>query len=142
MLKTVLVQVEETALDALKATGTVLEGFVITEGQKLVAEAKQSDLGSTALNLVAALESHNGTGAEKMEMLVAAVVPAIVKFIAVGGLAGLATSVESFALEFGQSVFNDFRALMAVKATEAKASVIAAEAAARATSAQAPAASV
>ena len=112
-LKTILVTIEDTALAALKSAGTVLEGVVISDSQKLVAEVKQTDLGTTALNIISALESHTGTGAEKMEMLVADVVPALTKLVASGGLKGLVVSIESFALEFAQSAFNDFKAAIA-----------------------------
>ncbi len=109
-LKTFVVQIEDGMLDALKAAGTVLENFILGETQKLVAEVKASDLGTTALNIISALESHTGTGEEKFEMLVAAVVPALTKLVAGGGLAGLATTVEDFAIEFAQSAYNDFKA--------------------------------
>lgn len=109
-LKTVLVSIEDTALDALKAAGTVLDGFVISDGQKLVAEVKQTNLGTTALNVVSALDSKTMSGSDKMEIVVAALVPAITTLVSSGGLSGLVVTVEDFALEFAQSVFNDFKA--------------------------------
>ncbi|MGI4732274.1 MAG: hypothetical protein ACRYFW_11040 [Janthinobacterium lividum] len=65
------------------------------------------------MNIVSALESHTATGAEKMEMLIAAVTPALAKLKTSGGLSGLTTSAENFAKEFAQSVFNYFRAVAA-----------------------------
>lgn len=109
-LKTFIVQIEDAALEALKSAGTVLEAFVITESQKLVAEAKASNLGTLALNLIEVFASHDATGAQKMASVVGALVPAIETFVAGGGLKGLAVSAEDFALEFAQSAYNDFKA--------------------------------
>lgn len=39
-LKTIVLTIEEGAEDAIKAVGGVLESFVLTEAQKLVAEVK------------------------------------------------------------------------------------------------------
>ena len=107
-LKTFIVKAEETALAALKEAGTIIEHFVISEEQALVAKVKASDLGTTAMNLISAFTSHAGSGEEKMSMLIGAVMPALKKVEAVGGLEGLKTSVEDFAREFGQSAYNDF----------------------------------
>jgi hypothetical protein len=100
----------DDAIAALKAAGIAVESFVLPEGQKLVAQAKQTTLGTLALNLIQVFENHDLDGAAKMTAVVAALVQAIEKFVAGGGLPGLVTSVEDFALEFGQSVFNDFKA--------------------------------
>lgn len=109
-LKTFFVQIEEGALEALKAAGHVIEGFAIGETQQLVAQVKATDLGTTALNLVNAVSGHAASGEDKLTMVVSALVPALTKLQAAGGLGGLATSIEGFALEFAQSVYNDFKA--------------------------------
>lgn len=109
-LSTILVAVETDALDVLKAAGKAFETFIITEGQKLVAEVKQTYVGTVALNIVQALENQSLSGEEKLETVVSAVVPLITKLAASGGLSSAIASVESFALEFAQSVYNDFKA--------------------------------
>lgn len=48
-------------------------------------------------------------GSEKLETVVAALVPLITKLGASGGLSAVIASVESFAIEFAQSVFQDFK---------------------------------
>ncbi len=109
-VSTILVAIETDALDVLKAAGKAFETFIITEGQKLVAEVKQTYVGTVALNVVQALESQTMTGEQKLETVVSAVVPLITKLVASGGISGAIASVESFALEFAQSVYNDFKA--------------------------------
>ncbi len=112
-IKTFIVKAEETALAALKTAGTILEHFVVSEVQSLVAEVKTTPLGTTAMNIVSALTAHSGSGEEKMEMLIASVTPALTKLKAAGGLNSLGASIEDFAKEFGQSVYNDFKAASA-----------------------------
>ena len=114
-LKTLIVTIEEGAEDALKSIGGFLESFALGETQKLVAQVKQTDLGTTALNLIQAVNSHTGTGEEKLQMVVAALVPALTKLQNAGGLSGLVTSIEGFALEFAQSAYNDFKAILLAK---------------------------
>ena len=46
----------------------------------------------------------------KLANVVTAVTPLIEKFVAAGGISGAIASVESFAIEFAQSVYNDFKA--------------------------------
>lgn len=112
-LKTVLVTIETSALAALKEAGHIIEDFVISETQKLVALVKASDLGTKAMNIVSELESATDTGSEKMAKLIGMVAGDLADLHAAGGLAGLETSIESFAKEFGQSVYNDFKAAAA-----------------------------
>jgi hypothetical protein len=106
----ILVQLEDDVVSFLKSAGKEFVSFFLSEGQKLVAAAKQTYLGTLALNLVQTLESQALTGEQKMETVIAMITPAIQKFVASGGLPGLVTSVEDFAIEFAQSVYNDFRA--------------------------------
>lgn len=108
-LKSFFISIEDDALAAIKAAGHVFESFAVGETQKLVAEVKTTDLGTTALNLINAVNSSSTTGVDKLSMVVGALVPALTKLQAGGGLAGLATSIESFALEFAQSAYNDFK---------------------------------
>ncbi|WP_267386548.1 hypothetical protein [Sphingomonas sp. GC_Shp_3] len=112
-LKTFLIEAEDTAIAALKAAGHLIESFAVTECQKLVAQAKTLPVGTIAMNIVSALESHDASGPEKMVALIGAVTPALSILSTSDGLKGLETSVEDFAKEFGQSVFNDFRAASA-----------------------------
>ena len=71
-LKTIVLEIEETAIAAVKSLGGVVKSFVVTETQKLVAQTKATPLGTTAMNIVSALTSHTASGNEKMEMLIAA----------------------------------------------------------------------
>ena len=108
----IFAELADDVLAVLKAAGKEIETFVMSEGQKLVASVKQTGLGTTALNIISALESHTATGTEKMEMLIAALVPALNSLEANGGLKGLVTSIEDFAREFAQSAYNDFKAAL------------------------------
>ena len=68
-LKTVLVTIETSALAALRHAGHIIEDVVISIGQKLVAEVKQSDLGTRAMNLISELASTDHDGPTKMANL-------------------------------------------------------------------------
>ena len=116
-LKTVLVEIEDTAIDVLKEAGTIIEGIVITIGQQLVAKAKATPVGTMAMNVISLLESHQMTGEAKMASLIGMVTPAITHLEASGGLKGLETSVDDFVREFAQSAFNDFAAAIPKFAT-------------------------
>lgn len=118
---TTITELTDDALAVLKAAGKDVVGFALSEGQKLVAEAKQSNLGTLALNLIQIMENHTMSGVSKMSAVVGALIPAVQEFIAGGGLKGLLTSVLSFALEFAQSVYNDFKADIAQVAARAQA---------------------
>ena len=106
----IIAELEDDAVAVLKAAGKIVVPFVLTEGQKLVAEVKQTYVGTVAMNVVSALENQQMDGSEKLATVVAAVVPLITKLVASGGVSGAIASVESFALEFAQSVYNDFKA--------------------------------
>ncbi|HLY90841.1 MAG TPA: hypothetical protein VKQ27_17800 [Acetobacteraceae bacterium] len=109
-MTTILAVLEADAIAILKAAGKAVESFFLTETQKFVAQAKQTYLGTLGLNLIQTMESQSLTGEQKMETVVAMLVPAIEKFVASGGLPSLVGSVEDFAREFAQSLFNDFAA--------------------------------
>ena len=109
----IFVELEDDAIEILKSAGKAIEAFVLSEGQKLVAEVKQTYVGTVALNVISALQNHTMSGTDKLGAVVSAVVPLIQKLIATGGITGAITSVESFALEFAQSVYNDFKASIA-----------------------------
>lgn len=118
-LKTILIAVEQDVLDFLTGAGKAIAAFAISETQKLVAEVKQTDLGTLALNLVQLLASHDLAGPAKLDAVVAALVPALTALEAKGGLAGLVTSIEDFARELAQSAYNDFKAALAKVAPSA-----------------------
>lgn len=106
-VKTFLIKAEETALDALKSAGTIIEHIVITDTQAFVAEVKQLPIATLAMNLIEALMSHSLTGAQKMASVIGMLKPAVQAYKDAGGLQGLATSVEHIAEEAGQSLFTD-----------------------------------
>lgn len=106
----VFAELADDVLEVLKAAGKEVVTFVMSEEQKLVATAKQTRLGTDALNLISALESSSTSGATKMAAVVAALIPIATDFVATGGLSGLVNSVEDFVREFAQSVYNDFKA--------------------------------
>lgn len=109
----IFAELEDDAIAILKGAGKAIETFVLSEGQKLVAEVKQTYVGTVTLNIISALENHSMSGADKLGAVVSAIVPLIQKLVATGGVSGAISSVESFALEFAQSVFNDFKASIA-----------------------------
>lgn len=106
----IFAELADDVLAVIKAAGKPVETFVMSELQKLVAETKQTTLGTDAFNLISALESSPAPGATKMAAVVAALVPIASDFVAGGGLPGLAVSVENFVREFAQSAYNDFKA--------------------------------
>ncbi len=109
----IFAELEDDAIAILKAAGKAIETFVLSEGQKLVAEVKQTYVGTVALNVISALQSQAMSGDDKLGAVVSAVVPLIQKLISSGGISSAISSVESFALEFCQSVYNDFKAAIA-----------------------------
>jgi hypothetical protein len=112
-MTTILAVLEADVVTFLKAAGKEVETFFLTETQKLVAQAKATYLGTLGLNLIQTLESQTLSDEAKMATVVAMIAPAIQKFVDNGGLPGLVTSVEDFALEFCQSLYNDFKADLA-----------------------------
>lgn len=106
----IFAEIGDDILAVIKEAGKEIETFTMSEGQKLIAMAKQTQLGTDAMNLISALESSTTSGATKMAAVVAALVPIATDFAADGGLAGLETSVEDFVREFAQSAYNDFKA--------------------------------
>jgi hypothetical protein len=107
-LKTILVTIEEHAIAELRHIGGIIEQVVISIGQKLVAEVKDSDLGTRAMNLISDLASKEMDGKAKMAKLLDDITGDLQALHAAGGLKGLETSIENFAKEFGQSAYNDF----------------------------------
>lgn len=106
----IIVEIEDDVLSFLRAAGKAVETFALSEGQKLVAAAKETFVGTAVTNIISALESNTMSGAEKMETVVTAAIPLVEKLVASGGIGALVTSVEDFALEFCQSAYNDFKA--------------------------------
>lgn len=109
-LHTVLVTIEGDALAALRQVGHVIESVVVSETQALVAQVKNGDLGTKAMNIIAELASSADSGEQKMARLIGLVVGDLAALHAAGGIAGLTITVEDFAREFGQSAYNDFKA--------------------------------
>lgn len=107
-LKTLLIEIEEEAVEAVEHLGGVIVHFVISEVQKLVAQAKETDLGTRAMNLVSELTSEAISGPEKMAKLVGMLVDDAGAFLAGGGVDGAVVEVENFVREFAQSAYNDF----------------------------------
>lgn len=122
-LKTVLVEIEDAALDALKAAGHIFENIVVTNTQTVVAKLKTLPIATTAMNLISSLVAHAGTGESKMNMLVGALTAGLQQVQASGGLVGLAISLLDLAKEFGQSLYNDFKAAAVPLAMKAAAAV-------------------
>lgn len=107
-LKTILITIEESAISLVKSLGATVEDFVVTEVQKLVAEAKNTDLGTRAANLIELLTTESISGPEKMVKLVGELTSDAEAFLAGGGVNGAIIGVEHFVREFAQSAFNDF----------------------------------
>ena len=109
-MSSIIVEIEDDVLTFLKSAGKAVETFALSESQKLVAEVKQTYVGTVAMNVIQALESQEMDTAEKFDAVVTAIVPLIQKLIASGGISGAVASVESFAREVAQSAYNDLKA--------------------------------
>ena len=107
------------ALAHLKEAGHEVETFAISEVQKAVAAAKQTDLGAA---VTAAINDATTTVlpvAQRLEKVVADIAPQVVRYVSGGGVTAVIADVESFARELVQSVFNDAKSTKAVTVAQA-----------------------
>lgn len=115
-----LVTTATAAFDTVKAEvgkiEHVVETIAVSEVHVVLAKAKDSDLGTRAMNLLEGFEEKGLTLAEKAAKLLPAIRDDVQAFHDAGGLEGLALSVEHFAETAAMSFAADFENALGLKA--------------------------
>lgn len=107
----IFAELADDILDFLKKAGHAVETFVVTEAQKAVIYLKQNEpLVTKTLNIISDLESSSLPGADRMNKLLSDIADEAATIAAEGGFSGLLARGVSDLRQFGQSVFDDFKA--------------------------------
>lgn len=107
----IFAEITDEALSILKAAGHAIETFIVSEAQKLVIYLKQNEpLVTKTLNIISDLESSSLSGADRMNKLLSDIADEAATIAAEGGFSGLLARGVNDLRQFGQSVFDDFKA--------------------------------
>lgn len=93
--------------NASASTVATVQSFAKSEGLKVVAALKETDIGTAVANDISAIQSHNLTGAEKFSTVLGNTIPLVIKFLDGGGVAALEADVEGIARSLVQSIYVD-----------------------------------
>lgn len=100
--------IEQDVVDDTKALVASIGTFLMSEAQKVMAAAANTDFGTTVLNLMGAVQNKSVSGADKLTAVVTAIEKAATDFLSAGGWSGLFVAVKDFVAGVVQMLWPDF----------------------------------
>lgn len=92
-----------------KSQVAALKAFGLSELDKAIVAAKQTELGATVASAIHAAEQTGKTGSEKLSDVLAVVTPAVLDYAAKGGFPALVSDAETFGRQLVESTLSDIK---------------------------------
>lgn len=97
-----------------KKTVAAVEEFALNELDKAIAAAKRTTLGGAVASAIHVAEQNGGSSGAKLASAIAAVTPAVIAYVAKGGVKAVEADVEQFAKQLIESTLADLKQTKAV----------------------------
>lgn len=97
-----------------KKTVAAVEEFALNELDKAIASAKRTTLGNAVASAIHVAEQNGGSSEAKLASAVKAVAPAVIAYVAKGGVKAVVADVEQFAILLIESTLADLKQTKAV----------------------------
>lgn len=108
--------IEQSVVDEATALAGNLEQWIVSEAQKVIAAAANTNFGTVILNLMSAAQNTSMTGAQKLAAVIEAGIKAATEFLSIGGWSGVFAAVKDFIAGMVQMLYPDFIKAFAPKA--------------------------